>query len=235
MSESSDAPHSTEILSDASVMSFLQGQPEFFNKYPELLQELRIPHQSGDAISLVEKQLVSLREENKRLKTTQDIMIKNARANEALIKRIHDLVLQLMEATGPRAIFSTLCDQLKQHFNADRVGVLVFAELGFVEEQGLQEFVGKDDPRKALFSGLLEEQSPSCGRVSAPIKEALWPEQEELSGSAAMLPLSTGTWSGVIAIQSDDDGRFTADMGTEFLGYISDIVCLVADPWVARN
>ena len=235
MSETLDKASDISLLNAENVATYLREQPDFFNQQSALLLELEIPHPSGEAISLFERQLTALREENRQLKTNMHNMIENARANETLIKRIHGLVLQLMEATGPHAIFSTLRDQLKEHFNADRVAVLVFASPSFVEVDGPTEFIGEGETREAVFQDLLTNDSAVCGQTDSNVQQTLWPDDNAFTGSTAMLPLKAGTWRGVIAIQSDDDMRFTAEMGTEFLSYISDIVCLVIDPWVARE
>ena len=235
MNESLDESLPLSSMSADAVADYLRDQPDFFNGHAELLLDLKIPHPSGDAVSLFDRQLSALREENRQLKSNMHSMIENARANETLIKRIHGLVLQLMEATGPHAIFSTLREQLKEHFNSDRVAVLVFASPSFVEVDGPTEFIGKGEERENLFNDLLSSDRAICGETNANYQQALWPEETALGGSCTLLPLKASTWHGVIAIQSDDVNRFSSDMGTEFLNYISDIVCLIIDPWVARE
>ena len=235
MTESADECLNANSLSAKDVMAFLQQQPEFFNQHPEVLHDLKLPHVNGEAISLFDRQLASLRDENRRLKSNQKTMIENARANEMLIKRIHALALKLMEATGPAAIFSTLRTQLKEDFNADRVALLIFATPSFVEREGPSEFIGSDDSRFSAFEDLSSGESAMCGEISEAHTHALWPEESSLNGSGALLPLNAKSWRGVLAIQSDQRERFAKEMGTEFLSYISDIVCLVVDPWVARE
>ena len=235
MNEAVNESKDLDGVNGETVATYLKQRPEFFNDFSDLLLELEIPHPSGDAVSIFDRQLASLREENRRLKANQQAMIDNARANEVLIKRIHGLVLQLMEAAGPRAIFETLNENLKQHFNADRVQALVFAEPSFAETDGLNEFTGATDSRVAIFDSFLSEGEARCGDLDETLKTALWSDIDDLRGSFALLPLMANTWRGVIAIQCDDASRFSAEMGTEFLSYISDIVCLIVDPWVARG
>ena len=235
MSETANQRSESVTLRAEDVAGFLRRQPDFFERYPEVLRDLNLPHVSGQAVSLFDRQLASLRDENRQLKSNQQLMIENARANEILIKRIHDLALQLMEATGPSAIFSTLTERLKQHFDADRVAVQIFAAPSFMETDGPNEFVGNDSANQAAFLPLFEGGEPKCGELAPDYCQALWPQEPDISGSSALLPLDAKNWRGVLAIQSDKVERFSADMGTEFLRYISDIVCLVVDPWVARE
>ena len=93
MNESLDESLPSSSIGAERVATYLREQPDFFNQHSALLLELEIPHPSGDAISLFDRQLSALREENRQLKANIHSMIENARANEMLIKRIHGLVL----------------------------------------------------------------------------------------------------------------------------------------------
>ena len=56
--------HISESLSENLVTDYLKNNPNFFVENPLILTELKIPHESGTAISLVEKQLAVLRDQN---------------------------------------------------------------------------------------------------------------------------------------------------------------------------
>lgn len=235
MTDSADVAAVAQSMNADDVADFLRQNPGFFNSHVDVLIDAQIPHPSGQAISLFDRQLSALRDENRRLKSNIGRMIENARANEALIRRIHGLVLQLMEATGPHAIFSTLQLHLTEHFKAERIKVLVFAGPSFIESNSPPEFVGHDDSRKSAFQSLFEHDRALCQNLQDNHRAALWPDEPAIGGSVALLPLNANAWHGVIAIQSDDAARFSEDMGTEFLSYISDIVCLIVDPWIKRE
>ena len=45
------------------IIAFFQQHPEFFDEHPEILNQLTVPHPvNGQAISLTERQLLTLRE-----------------------------------------------------------------------------------------------------------------------------------------------------------------------------
>ena len=44
-------------LEAAAVAAYLEAHPDFFVEHDELLPSMRIPHQRGDTVSLVERQL----------------------------------------------------------------------------------------------------------------------------------------------------------------------------------
>src|SRR5690554_6019226 len=85
------------------VVEFLSKNPEFFSNYPDLLGKIDIPHiGSGDAVSLVERQVQVLREQNQRARKQLHELIEIARQNEELARRMHKLALTLMDAAEPR-------------------------------------------------------------------------------------------------------------------------------------
>ncbi|MGR9089271.1 MAG: DUF484 family protein [Gammaproteobacteria bacterium] len=222
-------------LPDAlAVAAYLKANPAFFADHPDVLHEIDIRHASGGAVSLLERQVTSLRTENQRLKAQFHELVQLAEANQRLITRIHQLALLLMEAAGPQAIFATLADHLMRDFNAERVRTLVFAEPACAESPPLPEFVGADCGDRTLFRRSLERREAQCGELAAEQAAYLFPEANS-RGSAVLLPLGAKSWDGLLVVSSDDANRFNDDMGTEFLTYLGDVVSFIVDPWVARS
>ncbi|MSR14778.1 MAG: DUF484 family protein [Gammaproteobacteria bacterium] len=224
----------TDNLNPDAIATYLRENPLFFNNYPNVLRELELPHLSGAAVSLWDRQLSSLREEHDRLKAKFDEFIVSARSNEALILRIHRLALTLMEAAGPQAVFTVLQQRLADDFNADQITVLLFADPAFVDSVSVPQFVGAKSPRREAFANVLKSRQTLCGRLTYAQGEALF-GRTEVSGSHVVLPLATSQWDGLIVITSTDPSRFDVNMGTEFLAYLRDVVALVIDPWVAKS
>ncbi len=221
----------TTATRDRDVVEYLKRHPDFFSQNKPLLTELLIPHGAGTA-SLLERQVQALREENQRLQRRFDDLLANARQNDQLISRIHQLVLELMETAGPRAIVSTLETRLREAFQADRICVRIFAETSYVCSEEFPQFVGAASPGKAIFGDQLKA-SAYCGRLTEAQQQVLL-GGESFAGSAVVLPLSAKNWTGLLAILSVDVKRFDPNMGTEFLSYLADVTSLVLDPWVKK-
>ena len=85
-----------EDVTDDQVVKHLQDNPGFFLNHPQLLLSIRLPHDSGNAVSLVEKQVNILRERGieatKKLKDLTD----NARTNDEIFKVTKSLILALL-------------------------------------------------------------------------------------------------------------------------------------------
>ena len=74
---------------EARVIRYLKENPAILMDYPQIFSALSIPHQTGGATSLVERQLKLLREENKQLRSKIDELVGIARDNEELNRRFH--------------------------------------------------------------------------------------------------------------------------------------------------
>ena len=87
-------------LADESVVDYLLGHPDFFEAHAELLSKLKVPHPTGTAVSLIERQVEVLRGQNRQLERKLVDLIEVARANDTLIERIHRLALALLEGAN---------------------------------------------------------------------------------------------------------------------------------------
>ena len=90
MSEVSAEQAQSDQTDEAKVIEYLQHNPAVLMAYPEVFSSLEIPHQAGGAISLVERQLKLLREENYSLKSQIEELVGIARENEELNQRFTD-------------------------------------------------------------------------------------------------------------------------------------------------
>jgi len=224
----------TDLPSAAIVAAYLREHPKFFDDFPDVLRDLELSHASGDAVSLLERQVIGLREENARLKARFHELVALATSNDELIKRIHQLALMLMEAAGPRAIFTVLRESLARDFKAEHVRTLVFGTPSFEESDAPPEFVGRQCHERELFADVLQSAEPRCARLSEAQVKAVF-GSDVRSGSAVLLPLSGKAWDGLLVVSSADPERFNTGMGTEFLAYLGDIASLVIDPWISRS
>ena len=228
-----DRDHAETLPQAAAVARYLAAHPEFFNQHLELLRTLEIPHATGQAVSLWERQIAALCDEIERMRARYEELIDAAKHNEALIRRIQKLALELMDTAGPHAAFQLLSQRLAEEFRAERVTGLVFAGAAFVDSEDARQFVGADSPRREPFKGTLARREPICGRLTQVQTQALF-GVEAFDGSHVVLPLTGRQWDGLLVVSSHDPMRFESNMGTEFLGFLRDVLTLVLEPWVAK-
>jgi len=118
----------SNALNDEAVLRFLTVNPEFFVKNQEVLPRLRIPHESGKAVSLIEKQVSVLRSKCGTLENSLRDLITVARENENLHQRLHVLIQDIITAPSLERIVSLTQRSLKENFNADDVHILLVAD-----------------------------------------------------------------------------------------------------------
>ena len=104
-----------------SVVQYLTQNPDFFERHLDLLTELRLPHPSGGAVSLLERQIAALRSDSDRYRKQLEEFITVARDNEDLNRRLHRLTLKLMDTASLQETLNALQDALYDEFQADAV------------------------------------------------------------------------------------------------------------------
>ena len=75
------------VTDEEAVAQYLQNHPEFFEGYADLLARMRIPHPAGGAVSLVERQMSILRQQNRQFERKLVDLVEVARSNDQLTSR----------------------------------------------------------------------------------------------------------------------------------------------------
>ncbi len=217
------------------VADYLRRHPEFFQQHSALLAELHIPHEAGGVVSLVERQISALREQNQKSRQRLMELFDIARRNQELATRMHQLALNLMDANNPSDVFAALYDNLRTDFNADRVAVRLFAKHAFLESPPGDEYVGVDVREEQLFRAIIDRGEPLAGTLKRQQKVFLFGDGGDDILSAVMVPLRGENWGGVLAIGSTDENRFQANMGVELLTNLGEVLSLILKPWIASK
>jgi uncharacterized protein YigA (DUF484 family) len=217
-------------LPDDSVVEYLLGHPEFFEAHADLLSKLKIPHPTGIAVSLIERQVEVLRQQHRQLERKLVDLIEVARANDTLIERIHRLALVLLEGAGLPERLYALQEQLRERFGADEVSLFLLHADKQDTDAGPARWLKLDDPGLDQFRELLKSGKPHVGRLRPPQLEFLFGDQAERITSVALVPLGDKGSLGLLAVGSHDLERFSPTLGTAFLTRISELVTAAVHP-----
>lgn len=222
--------------SDESVVKHLLAHPDFFAKHPEVLAEINLSHDCGNAISLIERQIGALRGQHQNSKQQLETLVQIARDNDRLNERMHRLTLAVLDAVTLNDIYIALDETLRGDFQADAVTIKLFInpDAAAVEpDNELMQtiFVPMNDPRLAEFKNLLGNEKPSCGQLKPEQLKYMFGATAESIKSTAVIPLGGESCSniecpflGLLAIGSRDANRFQSSMGTLFLSNLGDII-----------
>lgn len=211
-----------ERVSDKEVEKFLKQHPDFFETHTQVLSELKVPHITGGAVSLVERQVDVLRKQNSKLQKQLDDLVQIARDNEKLNRQVYKLTLALMEADTIDEVMAYIYKSLKVDFAADAVSICVAAPKNRPIPR--KEFINNFDTIKQTYAKVFKENRPMCGRVKQNQRELLFGEAASRIGSLALLPLTAKTPFGLLAIGSYEETRFHPGMGTVYLNQMSHLI-----------
>lgn len=210
-----------EITED-DVAQYLKSHSGFFLKRDDLLMDLKLAHPSGQAVSLLERQVTLLRERNMDMRNRLSSLLDNATGNDQLFNTTKQLVLSLIEAKSVDAIVNTFNRSLLTDFEVDFSSIIIFGD-NKKQPSILSPMISVDDAFKEI-PGLLKSNNSTCGVLRPEELQFLFSEQAEQIGSAAVVPLIHGAPLGVLAIASKDANHFRSDMGTLFLDYIAQVL-----------
>jgi len=198
------------------IAGYLSAHPDFFNRHPEALAAIDLPHPTGDAISLIERQVRTLRDQATLYRRQLEDLVGVARENDTLAKRLHRLTLALIETHSFDEVLNTLQDELREQFKADAVEMKLFASD--------QLEAHAHEPGPALFRDFLQRARPNCGQLDKAKLEYLFGPQAGETGSAALIPLTAPPLAGVLAIGSRDPDRFHEGKSVDFLQRLAEVV-----------
>lgn len=208
-----------DSLSPEQVLQFLRDNPTFFLNHEDLLADMFLPHVSGNAVSLIERQVSVLRERNMEMRHRLTRLLENARDNDRLFDKTRKLVLQLLDATSLEAISDTVHDSLVNDFG---VGFAQLTLLGDRRKPGVRVVTTQQAMRE--IGSILKNSRAVCGALRPEEFEFLFPDDYRHVGSAAVVPLSDGSHIGVLAIGNRDPNYYRSSMGTLFLSYVAEVL-----------
>lgn len=214
-----------ENMDEASVMDYLTRHPESLERHPEILADLTFPHESGSAISLVERQIKVLREQNLQLKGQLSELINIARENEELSQRFHRLSLELMAAEHLHDIIAMTHDQIETFFYTDFVGFCFNDELAGQLKGQEKNILDPASKHAARIKKWMTDRKPVFGPFDPGLRKQLFGEQPQLL-SCALIPLYHTSNMGFLILGSKSRDRFVDGMGTVFLNQLGELVSI---------
>ena len=216
-----------EELSEQSIHDYLAAHPDFFERHSTLLSSLNLPHASGGAVSLVERQVAVLRQKDLKLERQLKELIEVARANDLLSAKIHELTMQLLIANDLHKTITVIEEAMRSGFDADHAVLVLFGDPEAFEDINAGRFfraVKRDDPALKPFGTFLGGTSPRCGKIRDSQREFLFHGDADDIGSAALVPLGDGAEIGFLAVGSVDGDRYHPGMSIDFLTRLGDLV-----------
>lgn len=222
-SEHSATQHSesSSVTAD-QVAQYLKKHPDFFINRDSLLEQITLPHESGKAISLLERQVKILRERSIESRHTLNALMENAKYNDQLFSVTRTLILALLMEDDVSQIASATEANLNTQPGIDASSVILFetGHLHNVDNMRLEstEFL------QTGFPTLLRDRKTLCQRIDRDTAAFLFPHRGSGIRSVALCPIGHERMLGILAIGNKSEDYFNGDLDTLFLDFIGEVL-----------
>lgn len=198
-------------LDDQAIAEYLQENPDFFERHPALLGQMRIRHEEQGSISLIERQQRVLREQIGALEEEITTLMTNARHNEQIFHRYSELYMQLLRCRSIDEVETVLRVCFIDQLQMAQLGLKLFASL---PENTVSHIHFSADTHKQLLSKRFINEPVYLGRVTQDELQLLF--ADATSGdqieSVALLSLGEEGKLGILALGSHDPSHFEPSM-----------------------
>lgn len=204
------------------VAQYLQKHPDFFINRDSLLEEITLPHESGKAISLLERQVKILRERSIESRHTLNSLMENAKYNDQLFSVTRTLILALLIEDDVAQIASATEANLNTQPGIDASSVILFDadHLKNVENTRLES----TDFLHEGFPTLLRDRKTICRSIDKETAAFLFPHRGSGIRSVALCPIGRERMIGVLAIGNKAHDYFNPELDTLFLDFIGEVL-----------
>ena len=199
----------SESIDPKDVEIFLLDNPDFFESREAILSELDFKHDSGNAASLLERQIKRLREEQNTLIDLLTSFVGEAKVNEDLFIKSKNLTLSILEASDDKEITERIEKEFTKNFGVDE------CMLRFFDNSEISELEKQTD--LSLHKGSIH-----CGSFSSEKLAILF--ENTLVQSAVIAVLIHGKKIGLLQLGSHDRTKYLGDEDTTFIEYVRDVL-----------
>jgi len=223
-----DAGQEGSKLGAEQVADYLRQHPDFFINRDSLLADLTLPHESGEAISLLERQVSILRNRGIEARQKLNNLLENARNNDQLFDTTRNLVLALLRADDLTEVATVAQDQLSNHDNIDACELIIIEHPAAKTAPSI-----RTAPLATLrrdFGDVFRLKRTHCGPLAREQLDFLFPGTSRNIRSTALCPvISNSEVLALIGFGNSKENYFNIHLDTLFLDFIGRVVGAVME------
>jgi len=206
------AYESKNLIDAEQVAAYLRENPDFFSKFPQLIEKITIPHAYKGSVSLVELQGEQLRKKVRSLSHKLNQLISIAKQNEVIYRVYADLNLRILKCTNLDDLKFILEEVIQENLQLASVTLKPFKGAHALPEIQQRLFIEKRFKIQKFFFGRLSDHE----------RKLLFADQK--ANSVALLLIGDLGELGILAIGSKDSGHFNPDMDTLLITQLQQIL-----------
>ena len=215
---------SKSSIDPKKVEEFLILNPDFLTTNSHILNALEIAHETGGAVSLIQKQVEVLRENYDSTSKNLIKLIRIAEENEKIFEKTKTLILDLIVCKSFTDIVSKTEETFLKEFNSDFCKLIFFKKNNnlpkgrVVDPKEAHNIIGKKYNANDIFCGPMDEKESSFifGK-SAKAKDC------------ALVPIKNSECPGMLALGSKEGLKYSKENDTLFLEFVSESLSRLID------
>ena len=196
-------------LNPKDVELFLLDNLDFFESRESLVAEMKFKHSSSSASSILERQIIKLREEHKNLINLISSFVETASINEDLFNKSKNLTLKILESSSKKAIVKVVENTFKKDFKVDK------PLLKFYKKE-------KIDVLEKVTNLSFHKGAIHCGSFSSEKMSELFKDKKVESMVVSVIVIDSEI--GLLMLGSYDRTKYLGDEDTTFIEYIRDVL-----------
>lgn len=213
-------------ITEEQICSYLQQNLEFFVNHEKLLSKIKLPHDSGKAISLLEKQVDLLRRQE--LEATQKLkdLLENAKNNDAIFKATRAVILALLNSETLQEVKDSVQEQFVALKNVDACEMIFLHHVNMDSSAAIR--IAELQTLKEKFSDAFRLEKTYCGQLTEEQILYLFPLPETGIISTALCPvIRNDKIFALLALGNKTANHFNVHMDTLFLDFICQTLSII--------
>tara|TARA_B100000609_G_C17198835_1_gene426913 strand:+ start:1074 stop:1736 length:663 start_codon:yes stop_codon:yes gene_type:complete len=215
---------SNKLIDPKQVEEFLILNPDFLSENSHILNSLEIAHETGGAVSLIQKQVEMLRKNYESTSGNLVKLIEIAEENEKIFEKTKSLILDLIICENLTEIVSKTEDAFIKSFDSDSCKLLFFKKSNnlpkgrIIEAKEAHSHIGKKYNAIDIF----------CGPVSKEESNFIFGKKAKVI-NCALVPVRNSNCPGMLALGSKDKEKYSNENDTLFLKFIAETLSRLID------
>ena len=215
---------SKKSIDPKKVEEFLLMNPNFLSNNSHILKSMEIVHETGGAVSLIQKQVEMLRKNYDSTSENLLQLLDIAKTNEGIFEKTKSLILELLVLRNLIDIVSATENFFIKEFDADSCKILFFKENTnlpkgrIVDVKEAHKQIGKKYNAVDIFCGPLDETESNY----------IFNKQAKIV-DCVLVPIKNSECPGMLALGSRSMNVYSKENDSLFLEFVADVLSQLID------
>ena len=206
-----------KVIDPKEVEEFLLLNPDFLSSNAHILNSLEIVHETGGAVSLIQKQVEILRKNYESTSGNLVQLLEIASTNEGIFDKTRKLILELIVCKNLTEIVFVTEETFIKDFQSDSCKILFFKDNTnlpkgrVVDAKEAHKVIGSKYNASDIFCGPLNDKESSF----------IFDKKAKIV-DCVLVPIKNSDCPGVLALGSKSEDTYSKENDSLFLGFIAE-------------